>query len=65
LTTETRRYAPEIDERIRPHLKLAGASYRADETYIKAGKKGQVKRLDRGAAIGQARFVECLFGIAA
>lgn len=32
------RYAPEINKRIRPHLKLAGASYRVDETYIKVGK---------------------------
>ena len=32
------RYAPEINRRIRPHLKLAGASYRVDETYIKVGK---------------------------
>jgi transposase-like protein len=32
------RYAPEINKRIRPHLKLAGASYRIDETYIKVGK---------------------------
>ncbi len=30
-------YAPEINKRIRPHLKLAGASYRVDETYIKVG----------------------------
>lgn len=29
------RYAPEINKRIRPHLKLAGASYRIDETYVK------------------------------
>ncbi|MDQ3848586.1 MAG: IS6 family transposase [Thermoproteota archaeon] len=33
------RYAPEINKRIRPHLKLAGASYRVDETYIKVGKQ--------------------------
>ena len=26
------RYAPEINKRIRPHLKLTGASYRIDET---------------------------------
>ncbi len=26
------RYAPEINKRMRPHLKLAGASYRVDET---------------------------------
>jgi transposase, IS6 family len=32
------RYAPEINKRIRPYLKLAGASYRFDETYIKVGK---------------------------
>jgi hypothetical protein len=31
------RYGPEINKRIRPHLKLAGASYRVDETYIKVG----------------------------
>lgn len=28
-------------------------------------RKGQVKRLDRSDAMGQARFVESLFGIAA
>ena len=32
------RYAPEINKRIRPHLKLAGISYRVDETYIRVGK---------------------------
>lgn len=32
------KYAPEINKRIRPHLKLAGASYRVDETYVKVGK---------------------------
>jgi IS6 family transposase len=32
------KYAPEINKRIRPHLKLAGVSYRVDETYIKVGK---------------------------
>jgi transposase-like protein len=31
-------YAPEINKRIRPHLKLSGTSYRVDETYIKVGK---------------------------
>jgi IS6 family transposase len=33
------KYAPEINQRIRPHLNLAGASYRVDETYIKVGKQ--------------------------
>jgi IS6 family transposase len=32
------RYAPEINKRIRPHLKMSGISYRVDETYIKVGK---------------------------
>ena len=30
-------YAPEINKRIRPHLKMSGTSYRVDETYIKVG----------------------------
>jgi len=32
------RFAPEINKRIRPHLKMSGTSYRIDETYIKVGK---------------------------
>src|SRR5688572_1317259 len=32
------RYAPEINKRIRPHLKMSGTSYCVDETYIKVGK---------------------------
>jgi transposase-like protein len=32
------RYAPEINKRIRPHLKMSGTSYRVDETYIRVGK---------------------------
>ena len=32
------RYAPEVNKRIRPHLKMTGTSYRVDETYIKVGK---------------------------
>ncbi len=31
-------YAPEINKRIRPRLKMSGTSYRVDETYIKVGK---------------------------
>jgi IS6 family transposase len=33
------RYAPEINKRMRRHLKLSGASYRLDETYVKVGKE--------------------------
>jgi IS6 family transposase len=32
------RYAPEINKRIRQHLKMSGTSYRVDEAYIKVGK---------------------------
>jgi transposase-like protein len=32
------RYAPEINKRVRPHLKMSGTLYRVDETYIKVGK---------------------------
>ena len=31
------RYAPEINKRIRPHLKMSGTSYRIDEMYVKIG----------------------------
>ena len=33
------RYAPEINKRIRPHLKMSGTFYPLDETYIKVGKQ--------------------------
>jgi transposase-like protein len=35
-------YAPEINKRIRPHLKMSGASYRIDETYILRREKLQI-----------------------
>jgi IS6 family transposase len=31
------RYAPEINRRMRPHLKMSGTSSRIDETYVKVG----------------------------
>src|SRR5437868_3570477 len=31
-------YAPEINKRVRQHLKMSGTSYRVDETYVKVGK---------------------------
>ena len=33
------RYAPEINKRMRPYLRMSGTSYRIDETYVKVGKK--------------------------
>ena len=38
-------YAPELERRIRPHLRLTNDSYRVDETYIKV--KGAWKYLYR------------------
>ena len=32
------RYAPELDKRVRPHLKTTNDSYRVDETYVKIKK---------------------------
>ncbi len=31
------RNAPEINKRMRPHLRMSGTSYRLDETYVKVG----------------------------
>ncbi len=39
------RYAPEIEERARPYLKMTNDSYRVDETYVKV--KGKWKYLYR------------------
>ena len=33
------RYAPDINKRMRPHLKMSGASYRIDETYVQVGRE--------------------------
>ncbi len=32
-------YAPEINRKMRSHLKMSGTSYRLDETYVKVGKE--------------------------
>ncbi len=39
------KYAPELEKRVRPHLKAIGKSWRVDETYIKI--KGKWKYLYR------------------
>jgi transposase-like protein len=44
------RYAPEINKRVRQHLKMSGSSFRVDETYIKVGKtcKYLYRAIDKG-----------------
>jgi transposase-like protein len=42
------RYAPEINKRVRQHLKMSGASYRVDETYILRREDVQVSVSRRG-----------------
>jgi transposase, IS6 family len=45
-------YAPELDKRIRPHLRVTNGSWRVDETYIRV--KGEWVYLDRAVdAAGQ------------
>ncbi len=43
------RYAPEINKRIRPYLKMTGTSCRIDETYVKVGTQWKYlyRALDR------------------
>jgi transposase-like protein len=54
-----RHYAPDINKRIRPHLKMGGTSYGVDETYIKAGKS--CKYLYR-AVDEEGRTIEFMLG---
>jgi hypothetical protein len=42
------RYAPEINKRIRQHLKMSGTSYRVDETYVLRRKNMEVPLSRRG-----------------
>ena len=44
------RHAPEINKRVRQHLKMSGTSYRVGETYIKVGKtcKYLYRAVDKG-----------------
>jgi len=38
------RHEPEINKRMRPHLKMAVSSYRIDETYVKVAESGSIYR---------------------
>jgi transposase-like protein len=65
------RYSPELEKRIRPHLRLTNDSYRVDETYVKI--KGNWKYLYRAfdstghtidfmlSAKRDARSAKCFF----
>lgn len=50
-------YAPELDKRCRPHLKMTNKSYRVDETYIKV--KGKDRYLYR-AVDSTGQTIDCL-----
>ena len=58
------RYAPEINKRIRPYLKMSGTSYRIDETYIKVGRecKYLYRAVDRdGQTISSCSVLNAMF----
>ena len=42
--SRVQRYAPEINKRVRQHLRMGGTSYRVDETYIKFGRTCKYER---------------------
>jgi hypothetical protein len=50
-------YAPELQKRSKPHLKVANDSYRVDETYLKV--KGQWKYLYRAVDPKEALSNSC------
>lgn len=49
------RYAPEINKRMRPHLRMSGASYRLDETYVKVGSDAMLPLLPHRSGAGEVR----------
>ncbi len=56
-----RRYAPEINKRMRPRLKMSGTSYRLDETYVEVIEQdGCVAKIDLRR--GRPRIVRRLSG---
>ena len=49
------RYAPELEERTRPHLKPANKSWRVDETYVRVKGRwfyGYVAKIEERTRIG-------------
>lgn len=55
------RYAPEINKRMRPHLRMSGTSYRLGETYVKVGTEWKyLYRRDAEATLtGQEEQLFC------
>jgi hypothetical protein len=65
------KYAPELEKRIRPHLRLTNDSYHVERRTIKGFelmnmiRKGQVDGVGKGDIQGQLRLVNSLFRVAA
>ena len=57
LSRRTQAYAPELDKRIRPHLRTTNGSWRVDETYIRV--KGQWVYLYRAVDAVGRRSIFC------
>src|SRR5918997_3889597 len=51
------RYAPEINRRMRPYLKMRGTSYRIDATYVKVGRKWKYLYRAVDSAGGTIEFI--------
>ena len=57
-------YSSELDKRCRLHLKPTNKSWRLDEA-MDMIRKGRARRVAKGDAMAQVKFIDQLFGIAA
>jgi hypothetical protein len=49
----TQRYAPEIEKRVRPHLRTTNGSWRVDETYVKVKGRCRVNGIRQATLLGR------------
>src|ERR1022692_2432836 len=58
------RYGPELDQRLRRHLKPTNKSWRVDETFIRvSGRKGQARWVGGDDVRRQNHFIDQLFDL--